>query len=164
MKKVMIIVVTGLLVFVMLETFVVAQKEENISADVKQVYIGPKYPAKEKEIDEEDITVTTKKFKGQVALIRPGYLSIVDKKNKEKGSVHAVDFRIDESKIELSRVKSLDEIKVGDTIEIECEETRREYEKEKKDGSKEKAVNLMGRVVKKVTFVSSATSRFSSGG
>ena len=139
-----------------------AEEGRGINASARLVRIGPRNPVKPKEINEEDIVVTTKKTKGRVSIIRSGYISIVDKVDKKRGSSFAVDFKIDEDEIKLSRISSLDEIKVGDIVEIECEERRVEYERDNMDGTKENAVKLLGRKVKKIMFVSSGDSRLSS--
>ena len=163
MKRTVFITLVGLLAVMCSGIIGTAQEDENIDVSVRKVRVGSRNPVKNEEIDEEDITVTTRKIKGRVNLIRPGYISITHKEDRKKKSSYAIDVRIDEDEISLSRIKSLDEIKVGDIVEIECEETKREYEKEKKDGTKEKAVNLMGRKAKRIIFVSSGTSSLSSG-
>jgi len=168
MKRAFFIILAGLLLIVGFEPLCISQDEqdeaEGIKTLVSQTRIGPKKPIPMRDVDksEEEVVVTKKQIKGRVSLIRPGYLSVIDKEDKKKGSMHAIDFRFDEKDVKLVRVRSLDEIKPGDVIMVECEEKRKEYDRTKRDGTIGKAVNLMDRKVTRITFMSKGDSRLSS--
>lgn len=101
---------------------------------------------------EEEAMVVVKEVSGKVSAIRSNFITIVYKKNVEKGIEYEIDFPIDKD-VRVVHKKSLSEIKAGDMVIVKYEQEQKEDEVIKDDGSIERIIKIIGRKAKVITFI-----------
>ena len=93
--------------------------------------------------DDEKVTTTPNKITGQISDISKKSFSVVYKKDEATGGEFEMLFPIDKN-LRVVHKKSLSEMKVGDTVEVQYEDVTTE-KKDRKEGKRNTAV---------ITFIS----------
>jgi hypothetical protein len=97
-------------------------------------------------------TKETKTVTGEVSAITRDFIAIIYSRNVDAGSEEEIALPIAKD-FQLKRKTSLDQIQVGDTVEVEYEDTNEEYQKRNEQGAIEKKTKVVEREAKVITFV-----------
>ena len=87
-------------------------------------------------------TITAKEVQGEISGITKDYISVIYKKDEEKGVDYEIFLPIEQD-IGLEHKQNLGELKLGDIVRIEYQETTEQDEKSIKSSRKAKAINFV---------------------
>lgn len=107
----------------------------------------------EEEAKEPKRVMIEQKIAGNIAYVDSNFMSV--EYAEDKDGVHEMAFKITQP-VKLLRVRDFGTLKAGDRVEVAYEETQEEYEAPQPDGSTAKAMKVIDRKPKSITFVRSA--------
>ena len=109
---------------------------------------GPDKGAKQ----QSEFTLLTKRVAGEVSGITKNFIAIVYSRDKERHTEEEIALPIAKG-VKLVNIKSLNDIRVGDTMEVIFVDTQERYQERKEDGSIEEKTKVVKREAVTIRFI-----------